>query len=123
MNIHITVISYIPLIIWIIFSTYYLLKAKNNFKKINRYIFDSVPSIFSTAGILGTFLGIALALFDFNVNDITGSIPSLLSGLTAAFWTSIIGIILSVISAKLVSIIQVKNEQLGEDASNELLAF
>lgn len=123
MNQYVIPIAAAPLIIWLFFSIYYLIKANNNFSSVNSYIFDSIPSIFTTAGVLGTFLGIAIALLDFNVDDISASIPHLLSGLTAAFWTSIIGIILSVITAKFVSVIQVRNERLGEDSSNELLAL
>lgn len=43
-------------------------------------------------GILGTFVGIYLGLIDFNVVDISGSIPALLEGLKTAFGTSIVGL-------------------------------
>ena len=45
-------------------------------------------------------MGIALGLQDFNVDDIEGSIPPLLEGLKGAFWTSIVGIGLSVFFGK-----------------------
>lgn len=123
MNKYVIPIAAAPLVIWLIFSIYYLIKAKTNFKTINRYIFDSIPTIFTTTGVLGTFLGIAIALLDFDVEQITESIPPLLSGLTAAFWTSIVGIIFSIFSGKLVSILQVKNETEGDETSDELNAL
>ena len=50
-----------------------------------------------TLGILGTFVGISLGLYNFNPEDIDGSIPQLLSGLKTAFFTSILGMIFVVI--------------------------
>lgn len=46
-------------------------------------------------GLLGTFLGIFLGLQDFNPNQIQESIPPLLEGLKTAFWTSILGMSVS----------------------------
>ncbi len=48
---------------------------------------------FVTIGILGTFVGITLGLLKFKVDDITGSIPNLLEGMRTAFFTSIIGML------------------------------
>lgn len=55
----------------------------------------STPTLLTTLGILGTFLGIAIGLLDFDVRDIEYSIPFLLDGLKLAFITSIIGILLA----------------------------
>ncbi len=44
-------------------------------------------------GILGTFIGIALGLKDFDTNNIEQSVPPLLAGLKTAFLTSIFGIL------------------------------
>jgi len=51
----------------------------------------STPNLLVSIGILGTFVGIFVGLFDFDVQDIDSSIPPLLKGLTIAFTTSIIG--------------------------------
>ena len=48
-------------------------------------------------GVLGTFLGIALGLFHFDVTDIKTSLPLLLEGLKTAFITSGVGIFFSII--------------------------
>ena len=57
--------------------------------------YDMIPNVFITLGVLGTFLGIFLGLQDFDVDNITESIPTLLEGLKTAFLTSIFGISLS----------------------------
>lgn len=46
-------------------------------------------------GILGTFIGIFIGLQEFDVHDISGSIPQLLEGLKTAFRTSIVGLVCS----------------------------
>ena len=48
-------------------------------------------------GVLGTFLGIAIGLFQFDVSDIKTSLPLLLEGLKTAFITSGVGIFFSII--------------------------
>ena len=50
------------------------------------------PSIFTTAGIFFTFLGIAEGLFGFDVQKIDASIPTLLDGLKTAFIASVVGV-------------------------------
>lgn len=51
------------------------------------------PSILTSIGIFGTFLGVALGLSEFNTNAIEDSVPELLEGLKTAFWTSIAGLL------------------------------
>ncbi len=87
---------------WTIFSLYYILRVWS-LKDTNRvipYVYDSIPTVFTTLGILGTFVGIYFGLREFDVDDITGSIPTLLEGLKTAFTTSIWGISLSLIFGK-----------------------
>jgi len=48
-------------------------------------------------GVLGTFLGIAIGLYRFDVTDIKMSLPLLLEGLKTAFITSGVGIFFSII--------------------------
>ncbi|WPL16261.1 hypothetical protein Thiowin_01214 [Thiorhodovibrio winogradskyi] len=57
----------------------------------------SMPTLLTTLGILGTFLGIAIGLLQFDVSQVEYSIPTLLEGLKLAFITSIIGIALSAV--------------------------
>lgn len=43
-----------------------------------------------TLGMIGTFLGIYLGLRNFNAENITDSIPTLLGGMKTAFMTSLV---------------------------------
>ncbi|MBR1798503.1 MAG: hypothetical protein IJ761_01195 [Bacteroidales bacterium] len=52
---------------------------------------EQLPSLISTLGVLGTFLGITIGLLGFNTANIEGSIPQLLNGLKTAFFTSLAG--------------------------------
>ena len=63
---------------------------------------EYAPSLLTSLGILGTFTGIVIGLFDFNIAHIDSSIALLLDGLKTAFITSILGIALS-LSLKLFS--------------------
>ena len=108
---------------WFIFSIYYLIKAKRTPDKINPYIFDSIPQVFPTIGILGTFLGIAYGLFYFDVDNMTESIPELLNGLKTAFIASIFGIIGLLIFSKLTAIVQRGNDKDKTITSDEVSAL
>ncbi|GLS27197.1 MotA/TolQ/ExbB proton channel family protein [Marinibactrum halimedae] len=55
------------------------------------------PSLMTSLGILGTFTGIIIGLFDFSLNDIDQSIAQLLEGLKTAFITSVVGIGLAIV--------------------------
>ncbi|AFL72419.1 hypothetical protein [Thiocystis violascens] len=57
--------------------------------------YESTPTLLTTLGILGTFLGIAIGLLEFDATRVESSIPLLLDGLKIAFTTSIVGILLS----------------------------
>lgn len=50
------------------------------------------PTILTSMGIFGTFLGVAVGLLHFDTADIQASVPSLIEGLRTAFWTSIAGL-------------------------------
>ncbi len=49
------------------------------------------PGFLTIVGVVGTFLGIFVGLLDFDVENIDASVPDLLEGLKAAFFTSIAG--------------------------------
>ncbi len=116
-------LPYFLLIGWAIFSVYYLKKAKNKPEEINPYIFDSIPQVFPTIGILGTFLGIAYGLFYFDVKNMDESIPELLDGLKTAFIASIFGISGLLIFSKLTALVQFSNEKDKSIISDELTAL
>jgi biopolymer transport protein ExbB/TolQ len=108
------IFEYVPYILmggWLVFSIFYLIRAKKRPEDFNPYIFESIPQVFPTIGILGTFIGIAVGLWNFDVDNIESSIPALLSGLKTAFIASIAGIVLSVVFAKFTEIRMRKNEK------------
>ena len=66
----------------------------------HKRLMDLVPDIFTSLGILGTFLGLVWGLKNFDPNNyeaITGSVSSLVDGIKVAFLTSIYGIAFSII--------------------------
>ena len=48
-------------------------------------------SVIVSVGVLGTFIGIVIGLWEFDTNNISSSVPNLLGGLKTAFMTSIMG--------------------------------
>ena len=97
MNIHsITNICLVIIGAVFIVSLIYTLYARKNQKLLkNRRIIDSLPNIVSALGVIGTFLGITLGLVDFNPSPgkIDASISTLLGGLKTAFYTSLAGML------------------------------
>lgn len=63
-----------------------------HFVRYNEHTVHEGPSIFTTAGIFFTFLGIAEGLYEFNPQKIDASIPALLDGLKTAFIASVVGV-------------------------------
>lgn len=64
-------------------------------------------------GVLGTFIGIAIGLFHFDVTHLKESMPLLLEGLKTAFITSGVGIFFSIVISILKPKQESKNEILG----------
>lgn len=122
MNI-IEVIPYGCLIAFAIWSIYYIFKYRKTPEKANPYLFDSIPQVFPTIGILGTFLGIASGLYFFDTKNMADSIPLLLDGLKVAFYASIAGILGLLIFSKVIENIQGKNEKDKTTASDEVTAL
>ena len=73
-------------------------KIKNSDKLVeNRRVVEYFPTFISTLGVLGTFFGITMGLMAFDTTDLDKSIPGLLDGLKTAFFTSLAGMIGSMI--------------------------
>jgi len=60
--------------------------------KFDRFAVAHGPEVLTTLGILGCFTGITIALFSFNPENISQSVPNLLSGIRSAFWASLAGV-------------------------------
>lgn len=86
------------IIICAIIGYVYIRSKKKNDKLLDhRGFVEMIPSLISTLGVLGTFAGITMGLYYFDTNNLTTSIPLLLSGLKTAFFTSLAGMIGSLI--------------------------
>ena len=112
---------YICMVCWFIFSCIYIYRKAKNIK-VNDYIYDSIPSMFVTLGVLGTFGGIFIGLQNFQVDtmeNIEKSIPALLEGLRGAFSTSIIGMLLSLFVGRISDYVQGIQETANHIPSNE----
>ena len=67
---------------------------------VHKKLLEMVPDIFTSLGILGTFLGLVWGLRDFQPTDysaMTSSVEALVEGIKVAFLTSIYGISFSII--------------------------
>ena len=63
---------------------------------IHKWLLDMIPELFTTLGILGTFLGLVWGLKSFDPSSIeamSNSVTSLINGIKVAFLTSIYGMI------------------------------
>lgn len=68
--------------------------------KLNLRLMQAVPSILTSLGILGTFIGLAYSVWHFDSSSsesIRASIETLLSGMGTAFFTSVAGMLCSVL--------------------------
>ena len=94
------IIITILFLLMIIFIVYKFMKEKNYSKE------PSLGYISSMIGVLGTFIGISIGLWEFDTNNITESVPMLLVGMKIAFATSIAGML----GAIFMKCIAIKNE-------------
>ena len=75
----------------------------------HKRIIEYFPSIVSTLGVLGTFFGITIGLIGFDTTDLNASIPKLLEGLKTAFFTSLLGMLGSIVLSSRVNRLFDKN--------------
>ena len=90
--------------------TFSFYNRENQLGKFGFRIMSSAPTILTSMGILGTFVGISYSLLEFNTNDLDKSIPILLDRMKIAFLTSAIGMTLSIFLKILMLILGKENE-------------
>lgn len=97
-------ISLIIIALAIIIATFWIFKQKNGSGLIkNRRQIEQLPTMISTLGVVGTFVGITIGLMKFDPANLNDSIPELLDGLKTAFWTSLAGMGGSILLSRWVS--------------------
>jgi len=74
-------------LILVVFAIAFYQASKGRHSRFLEY----APTLMTSLGILGTFVGIVIGLLHFDTNAIDASIPKLLAGLKTAFITSIAG--------------------------------
>ena len=90
---------------------------------VSETISKSAPGILISLGILFTFIGITYALYNFDPQNITRTIPELLEGLKLAFVSSIAGLITSILYrfiTILVSLIKFGADKISKKSKGEL---
>lgn len=70
---------------------YVFVTAKSGLRSNRTNYVEFAPSLMTSMGLFGTFLGIFIGLLQFDTKHIDGSIEQLLGGLQTAFVTSLIG--------------------------------
>lgn len=94
--------------------------STNTFRE-NQNFIEHMPSALSTLGVLGTFVGITFGLLYFDTTDISSSISLLLDGLKTAFYTSITGMVSSMIINRWISSFSDKMELIVPSNEQEAL--
>lgn len=85
------VVSFSPLTIVFIVSIS-VLTLYFHARPLSEKVLDIAPSVLTSFGIFGTFLGVAIGLHEFDSTNVEASVPLLMSGLKTAFWSSIAGL-------------------------------
>lgn len=81
----------------LIIAGVFAIAVHQGFKGKHSRFLEHAPSVLTSLGILGTFVGIVIGLLDFNHENVEGSIGNLLGGLKTAFTTSLVGMLLSIV--------------------------
>ena len=83
---------------------------------------EQAPGLLTSLGILGTFTGVIIGLFEFSLADIDQSIATLLDGLKTAFITSVCGIGLSIVLRALTRFIPMPGDNAVETELSDIHA-
>ena len=94
-----------------------LFLAYHDHKSLKDGVHTDLKSVIISIGVLGTFVGIVLGLWEFDTSNIDDSVPKLLEGLKLAFATSIAGMMISIV----LSTVQ-KNKIAGGDDELSILS-
>ncbi|MEN8719310.1 MAG: hypothetical protein ABF296_03470, partial [Oceanococcaceae bacterium] len=79
-------LTYVTVAIIAVLTIYALLTSRAR-------VVSFAPSLLTSIGIFGTFLGITVGLAGFDPDNVTSSVPKLFGGIKLAFWTSVAGIL------------------------------
>lgn len=94
-----------------------ILKLKK-YEKYNNFI-TYIPSLLTSLGIFGTFVGISIGLVNFDPANIDKSISELLEGMKTAFYSSLVGVFFSICFKIFLS--YVKSNEIDTDDDEQIL--
>lgn len=99
-----TYVSLVIILVAFVAAWIYVIRCDKKKKLVEkRRWIEQLPSLISTLGVLGTFLGITVGLLHFDTTNLNDSIPHLLEGLKTAFFTSLAGMVGSLFLSRTVS--------------------
>lgn len=98
-----TIVACLFIIVAFFVAWGFVAKTKVGELKNKRKWMEQLPSVISTLGVLGTFVGITRGLVSFDTATLDTSIPILLDGLKTAFFTSLLGMAGSLILNRVIS--------------------
>ena len=78
---------------------------------------EQAPGFLTSLGILGTFIGIIIGLYEFSLEEIDRSIADLMAGLKTAFITSVIGLALSLLLRVFTRMVRLSSDPGRESAT------
>lgn len=114
---------YLAMGAWLLFSTWYLRKAFKHYQGVNRYLLQIIPFVFTALGLLGAVSGSLGFIWGFTPDDLLSGSMVLFKGLLGSATTAIVGIALSLIFGKLVSMTHYKVETQKALENNELFVL
>ena len=87
---------------WVGQSSYFINRVRTKGRtSVNPLLYESIPGVFTSLGVLGTFAGILAGLWQFDPENMDDSIPLLLDGMKTAFITSVLGIFFSLVYSRI----------------------
>lgn len=108
---------------WTLFAIWYVRKAFKEYEKINRYLLQLIPFVFTALGLLGAVAASLGFVWGFTPDDLLSGSEQLFKGLLGAATTAIVGIALSMIFGKLISMTHYKVEMRKALENNELFVL
>lgn len=111
--------AHIALAAWCLFSFIYIRRAFRNYEKISPFLLQLIPFVFTMLGLLGTVAGCLIFSWGYKPLDFMSGVQTLFKGVMAAGVTTIIGVILSIVSNRVIGLTKLKHETKKALENNE----
>jgi hypothetical protein len=111
--------AHIALAAWCLFSLFYIRRAFRNYEKVSPFLLQLIPFGFTMLGLLGTVAGCLIFSWGYKPLDFMSGVQTLFKGVMAAGVTTIMGVILSIVSARVIGLTRFKHEAKKALENNE----